>query len=95
MNLKIDYLQSGGIITNYFCSSTCRHCLYACSPRWSNDYIDKALLNEIIRKIIGLNCHSVHIGGGEPFLKPDLLKTVMGCLYDENLAVEYIETKTS
>jgi len=35
--LKIGRLASGGIITNYFCTSTCRHCLYNCSPRWEKN----------------------------------------------------------
>ena len=63
MNLEIDYLRSGGIITNYFCSSTCRHCLYACSPRWEKNYISESILYDIIHKIKELRCHSVHIGG--------------------------------
>jgi len=37
--LNIRQLISGGIITNYFCSSSCGHCLYNCSPRWEKDYI--------------------------------------------------------
>jgi len=33
-------LISGGIITNYFCTSRCGHCLYNCSPQWEKRYID-------------------------------------------------------
>jgi hypothetical protein len=33
-------LISGGIITNYFCTSTCKRCLYNCSPQWKKRYID-------------------------------------------------------
>jgi len=33
-------LMSGGIITNYFCTSRCGHCLYNCSPQWEKEYID-------------------------------------------------------
>ena len=95
MNLKIDYLGSGGIITNYFCSSTCRHCLYACSPRREKDYISESVLSEIIHKIKAMHCHSVHVGGGEPFLNPDKLEVVMHGLYHSNIAVEYIETNSS
>jgi hypothetical protein len=36
----IKNLRSGGLITNYFCTSSCGHCLYNCSPRWEKQYID-------------------------------------------------------
>ena len=37
--LNIRRLRSGGIITNYFCTSRCGHCLYNCSPQWEKEYI--------------------------------------------------------
>jgi hypothetical protein len=69
--------------------------LYACSPRWEKDYIGESTLNDIIYKIEELRCHSVHIGGGEPFLNPVKLETVMRFLYQSNITVEYIETNAS
>jgi hypothetical protein len=38
--INIRRLMSGGIITNYFCTSRCGHCLYNCSPQWEKEYID-------------------------------------------------------
>ena len=37
--LNIRQLMSGGLITNYFCTSRCGHCLYNCSPNWEKEYI--------------------------------------------------------
>ena len=36
----IDRLHSGGVITNYYCTSSCGHCLYFCSPKWKKEYIE-------------------------------------------------------
>jgi len=30
---------SGGILLSYKCNCRCRHCIYACSPHWSADWI--------------------------------------------------------
>jgi hypothetical protein len=54
--LKIERLASGGIITNYFCTSACRHCLYNCSPRWEKNYISVEIAEENFRPF-----HNEHI----------------------------------
>ena len=64
--LKSAGFSSGGIITNYFCTSTCRHCLYNCSPRWEKHYISVEAAEENFRTVKSLGCSAVHIGGGEP-----------------------------
>ena len=46
--LKINQLVSGGIITNYNCSSKCRHCVYASSPSWPKDYMTPSDADEIL-----------------------------------------------
>ena len=93
--LHISYLQSGGLITNYYCTSRCRHCLYGCSPSWPKEYIDKDTARMNFKKIKSLNCFSVHIGGGEPFLKADLLESVLEAASEEGIGIEYIETNSS
>jgi len=95
MQLKINNLQSGGIITNYYCSSKCRHCLYACSPSWPKDYLSPEKALEVIRKIKSLNCTSAHIGGGEPFLNRDGLLSVLRIAKQEDFFIEYVETNSS
>ena len=93
--LTIKRLQAGGVITNYFCTSACGHCLYFCSPRWKKEYINSETLIRIFEKIKSLGCHSVHVGGGEPFLDMDGLKEVLEVANFSGVSIEYIETNSS
>ena len=94
-NFVIKRLHSGGVITNYFCTSSCGHCLYFCSPKWKKDYIEKGMLVQIIEKIRRLGCTSIHIGGGEPFLNLSGLKMVVETCRSANIGIEYVETNSS
>lgn len=94
-NLIINQLQSGGIVTNYYCTSACGHCLYYCSPRWKKEYIERKTLRQILRKISSLGCRSVHIGGGEPFLNFDELEMVIEESCAMAFHIEYVETNSS
>ena len=94
-SLHIPRLHSGGLITNYACSSSCKHCLYAASPRRDKDYIDQETCIGLFRKSMALGCHSLHIGGGEPFLKPDKLKRVLEIAGQEGMDIQYVETNSS
>jgi len=71
---------SGGLMLSYRCSAACRHCMYACGPKWPADWIaEKQLergLTQLARHIqpspwgpetVSLN-HGLHFSGGEPFL---------------------------
>jgi hypothetical protein len=91
----IKRLQSGGIITNYYCTSACGHCLYYSSPRWEKEYIDSETLSEILEKIKSLGCNSIHIGGGEPFLNLERLKMVIEVACSSGVNIEYVETNSS
>jgi len=90
----IDRLHSGGVITNYYCTSSCGHCLYFCSPKWKKDYIETGMLAQILGKIRGLGCNSIHIGGGEPFLNLSGLKVVVETCRSAGILVEYVETNS-
>ena len=92
---KINRLRSGGLITNYFCTSSCKHCLYKCSPHWEKCYLDPDTAKENLMSIRSLGCRSVHIGGGEPLLKPDKLCTVLDIASEVGVSVEYVETNSS
>jgi hypothetical protein len=92
---KIKRLVSGGLITNYFCASSCRHCLYNCSPHWEKNYISPQAAEENLRTIRRLGCASVHIGGGEPLLRPKALADVLQIAKKVGVAVEYVETNSS
>ena len=92
---KIKRLVSGGLITNYFCASSCRHCLYNCSPHWEKSYIRPQAAEKNLRSIRRLGCTSVHIGGGEPLLRPESLGEVLEIAARVGVAVEYVETNSA
>ena len=93
--LNIRQLRSGGIITNYFCTSRCGHCLYNCSPNWEKEYITAQTAEKSLRAVRSLGCRSVHIGGGESLLRPGGLAAVLEIAHDLEVAVEYVETNSS
>ncbi len=93
--LKFEKLISGGIITNYFCSSKCRHCVYASSPEWPKDYMKAEMVDDIFRVLRESGCNSIHIGGGEPFLRPDSLFEILKEAKKHGIYIEYIETNAS
>jgi organic radical activating enzyme len=95
MEFNITRLISGGIITNYFCSSHCAHCLYRSGPGWPKRYIDPELCENIMPIVGQLGCRSVHIGGGEPLLRPDELIQVIETARRFNLDIDYVETNSS
>ena len=94
-DLHISKLHSGGLITNYFCTSKCRHCLYGCGPEWEKRYIESAQAEKNLLKIRSLGCSSVHVGGGEPLLRPEALIEVLRTAPKVGVAVEYVETNSS
>ena len=92
---KIKRLVSGGLITNYFCASRCQHCLYNCSPKWEKNYITPRTAEANLRTIRELGCSAVHIGGGEPLLRPDALGDILEIAARAGVAVEYVETNSA
>ena len=93
--LKISRLHSGGLITNYYCSSHCGHCLYKCSANREKHYISKAKATEVFKKIRSLGCYSVHIGGGEPMLNIPQLLEVAAAANEAGMGIDYVETNSS
>jgi hypothetical protein len=87
--------MSGGLITNYYCSSTCRHCLYRCSPRWPKDYISVETARATLETVRKLGCTAVHIGGGEPLLKSEGVAAVLGVAQETGVHIGYVETNSS
>lgn len=94
-DLCIQRLRSGGVITNYHCPSKCAHCLYNCGPFRARDYLEPLDAQSIFEKIRELGCGSVHIGGGEPFLRPDRLGEVLEAAEREGVKIDYVETNAS
>ncbi|MFP4267267.1 MAG: radical SAM protein [Spirochaetaceae bacterium] len=93
--IQIPQLRSGGIITNYNCSSRCRHCLYCSSPERSRDYMSGSKAAPLFEALKAAGAGSVHIGGGEPFLKPEALSEVIKTARQEGFGIDYVETNAS
>jgi len=93
--LAIKSLASGGVITTYACVSRCGHCLYNCGPHRDRDYMDGKQAEAIFRRIAGLGCHSVHIGGGEPLLDLQKLTEVLAAARGVGVGIEYVETNSA
>ena len=88
-------LLSGGLITNYKCPSKCAHCLYACGPERSWQYIDYETALACFRQASRLGAGSMHIGGGEPFLNFKGLARVIEAAGDAGVKVDYVETNSA
>ena len=102
--LQIPEPISGGILLSYKCSSECRHCMYACSPRWRDDWISEEDLGEILVQLsgkikgspygsstVGLNS-GLHFTGGEPFLNFDLLLKGVKMAHELRMPSTFVET---
>ncbi|MFQ5593291.1 MAG: radical SAM protein [Anaerolineae bacterium] len=83
--LPIPEPYSAGIFLTYKCNTTCRHCFYACSPRWPADWVSEEDAEQVLTQLaramhgkypdperVGVN-DGLHFTGGEPFLNFDLL----------------------
>jgi hypothetical protein len=91
--LIIPPFSSLGLILSYQCSNECRHCLYACSPGWT-DWIDDRTLERVTDQIARHTrfLTGVHLAGGEPFLRPETLLAAVRALAARGLPIDYVET---
>ena len=81
-----------GIITNYVCTAACRHCMFASSYTLPKEYISRETAEKLARLLRKSGTYSVHIGGGEPFMNFGALTTLITCLNEQGIGVDYIET---
>lgn len=81
-----------GIITNYNCTASCRHCMFASSPQCKKEFITVEKAEEIASLLEESGCNSVHIGGGEPFMNFEALCALIEALNRHCIDVDYIET---
>ena len=95
---------SGGLILSYTCSAECLHCMYACSPKWTADWISEEDLERILSQLAGkiepspsgpetisLN-HGLHFTGGEPFLNYSLLCRAVELAEEIAIPSTFVET---
>jgi len=95
---------SAGLLLSYKCTSRCKHCMYACSPRWKADWISQANAEKVLGRLagsikpsphgptgIGVNT-GLHFTGGEPFLNFDLLLRVTTIAHELGIPSTFAET---
>ncbi|MGD2144186.1 MAG: radical SAM protein [Anaerolineae bacterium] len=102
--LSIPEPYSAGVLLSYKCTSTCKHCMYACSPHWDADWlaVDKAesILSGLAEAMrgkypvpgrVGVN-DGLHFSGGEPFLNFDLLLSLTRMADRLGIPTTFVET---
>ena len=104
--LVVPQPYSAGILLSYKCNSTCRHCLYACSPAWEADWLaledGEVILSQLAESMrdkystrgrIGVNT-GVHFTGGEPFLNFELLLQLTEVARRVGIPASFVETNS-
>ena len=103
--LPIPQPVSGGIFLSYKCPSKCKHCMYACFPRWKADWIGRDDAEKVLVQLshafkksyplgfdrIGLNL-GLHFTGGEPFLNFGLLLDLVKTAARLQIPSTFVET---
>lgn len=102
--LKLQKPTSGGIFLSYKCTSECKHCMYACSPKWKGDWMSESDLRKILEQLsgkiegsplgssrVGIN-YGLHLTGGEPFLNFELLLKATRILKEYGIPSTFVET---
>jgi hypothetical protein len=106
-SLRVQEPFSGGILLSYKCTSECSHCMYACSPNWTSDWISEDNLRKVLTQFsdrilpspfgadrIGVN-FGLHFTGGEPFLSFDLLEKAVRIAHDLQIPSTFVETNSN
>ncbi|MEM1543541.1 MAG: radical SAM protein [Candidatus Bathyarchaeia archaeon] len=105
VKLPIPKPVSGGIFLTYKCTNECRHCMYACSPKWRDDWISLTDAEKILKTIseffraiypkdfkrVGVNL-GLHFTGGEPFLNFNLLLDLVKLAQNLKIPSLFVET---
>jgi hypothetical protein len=103
-HIRVPQPVSGGLMLSYKCSAECRHCMYACSPKWDADWISVKDLGDLLSLLAGriqpspwgaeamsLN-HGLHFTGGEPFLNYPLLLKAVAMAEELGIPSTFVET---
>jgi len=104
--LYVQEPTSGGIFLSYKCTNECKHCIYASSPSWKDDWISEKDAEKILAQLsnriqesplgsnrIGVN-HGLHFTGGEPFLNFDLLLRLTEMTHELRIPSTFVETNS-
>jgi len=95
---------SAGLLLSYKCSCACKHCMYACGPRWDAALISEADIRKYLSQLSGriepspygpskIDLNSgLHFTGGEPFLNFELLVKAAEIAYELGIPSTFAET---
>ncbi len=101
--VKLPGLISGGLLLSYQCNAECRHCMYACSPKWKGRISEEQLVTILVQLAgrikpspygpdgVSFN-HGLHFTGGEPFLNFQLLLKAAEIAKELNIPSTFVET---
>ncbi|MBF0245001.1 MAG: radical SAM protein [Planctomycetes bacterium] len=91
--LSIPPLKSGGLMLSYRCTSTCKHCVYRCSPRMPDEWITLEMAERILENLAEEpDFGGLHFAGGEATLRMDLLLEIIRLAVKKRVPIEYLET---
>ncbi len=104
--IAMPHPRSAGIFLSYKCSGACRHCLYACSPRWPADWLSIEAAERALAGLaasmrgryppdapVGVN-EGLHFTGGEPFLNFELLVELVRIASGLGIPGIFVETNS-
>lgn len=105
-NLFVPRPISAGVILSYECNSMCKHCMYACSPKFRSGWVSEDNLEKILSYLSGkilpsplgsnrvsLN-YGLHFTGGEPFLNFNLLVKAVKLAKKFQIPSTFVETNS-
>ncbi|UCH13070.1 MAG: 4Fe-4S cluster-binding domain-containing protein [Bacteroidales bacterium] len=104
MKIRLPQPISLGFLLSYKCSASCKHCMYACSSKWKDDWISHEDLYKILSRMAGIiePCpygansinlnYGLHFTGGEPFLNFDLLCEAVEMAEELDIPSTFVET---
>lgn len=93
---SIPPLISGGIMLSYRCTNACRHCLYRSGPHMPDVWMEPPMIERVADALAHeRRLSSVHIAGGEPCLRPDLVEAALRIFAKSEIHVEYVETNAA
>ncbi|HBT75751.1 MAG TPA: hypothetical protein DEB39_02235 [Planctomycetaceae bacterium] len=86
-------LHSGGVMLTYKCDNACRHCLYCCSPKSSDEVMSEAMIDRTMSALsTERSLDGIHFGGGECSLFFDRLLYAIRSAIQHGVRIDYLET---
>jgi hypothetical protein len=93
MPFTVPPLHSGGVMLTYKCDNACRHCLYCCSPKSSDNVMTEEMVDRTMSALSKeRSLDGIHFGGGESSLFFDRLLYAIRSAVNHNVRIDYLET---